>query len=35
MMLKEKQNTSGKLCCTETLDGAIKLIKYNDRIKIN
>ncbi len=28
-------DTSGKLCCTETLDGAIKLIKYNDRIKIN
>ena len=28
-------DTSGKWCCTETLDGAIKLIKYNDRIKIN
>lgn len=25
-------DTHGKLCCSETLEGAIKLIKYNDRI---
>ena len=24
-------DNNGKLCCTETLDSAIKLIKYNER----
>ena len=28
-------DTNGKLCCTETLDSAINLVKYNDKKEID